>query len=241
MRQFPLEIHRQPELNIQSYRASRIKSAENKLIVRRFFNEMWNGDLKLGDEDPGDGYVFASSDIANVGSLESLKWRFITYRAAFPDLEVVIEDQIAEGDLVAVRLAWRGSHQAEYEDDNSTGAQIEWTDTAIFRVADGKIVEQWGNSGLASGAYLSNGTAPQAVRPEHGTTLTYEGQIEEFDSPLAAQLQGLVTTQQELLETKDRQVAQLHLLLQQAQKALAIPMQPQKRVSLWHWLLGQNQ
>ena len=241
MRQFPLEFHPQPGPNIESYRASRIKSAENKLIVRRLFNEMWNGDLSVVDEEPAADYVFSISNTANVGNLESLKWRFIEYRAAFPDLEVVIEDQIAEGDLVAVRLTWRGSHQGEYEDDGSTRTQIQWTDTAIFRLADRKIVEQWGNSGLANGAYLSNGMAPQADRPEHGTILTYEGQIEEFDSPLAAQLQGLVTTQQELLETKDRQVAELHLLLQQAQKALAIPMQPQKRVSWWHWLLGQDQ
>ena len=192
------------------------------------------------DDVLGADGVFHISNITNAESLESLRWRLITYRAAFSDLEVVVEDQIAEDDKVAVRLAWRGSHQTEYEDDSPAGALIEWTDTAIFRVADGKIVEQWGNSGLASGVYHSNGLPAKSDRPEPVTPPTSPRQIEEFDTSPAAGLQGLVTTQQELLEAKDRQVAELHLLLQQAQKALAIRMQPRKRVSWWHWLLSRE-
>ena len=65
------------------------------------------------------------------------------YFAAFPDASATIEDMVAEGDKVAVRVTWRATHKGEFMGITPTGKQIEMTNTLIFRIADGKLVENW--------------------------------------------------------------------------------------------------
>ena len=62
---------------------------------------------------------------------------------AFPDLEVTIDEQIAEGDRVVTRKTFRGTHQGELWGQPPTGKRIEFEVIDIFRVADGKIIELW--------------------------------------------------------------------------------------------------
>ena len=65
------------------------------------------------------------------------------YRAAFPDMHLTAEDMIAEADKVVQRLTARGTHQGELMDIPPTGRQITVTAIEIFRLAEGKIAEQW--------------------------------------------------------------------------------------------------
>ena len=122
-------------------------SEENKAIVRRFYEEVWNGNLAVADEIFSTDFVFHSTTTGDDLSPESIKRRITTYRTAFPDVQVTVEDLLAEGDKVVSRVAWRGTHQGEYRDIAPTGKQVEWTGTVIFRIAGGKIVERWGNTG----------------------------------------------------------------------------------------------
>jgi len=64
-------------------------------------------------------------------------------RAAFPDLAVTIEHIIADGDLVAVRGLWRGTHQGVFQGVLPIGRRIELTGMAFWRVAGGQIREGW--------------------------------------------------------------------------------------------------
>ena len=64
---------------------------------------------------------------------------------AFPDLHMKIEDQIAEGDMVASRLTVHGTHKGEFMGMPPTGKQITITGTDIVHIKDGKAVERWGN------------------------------------------------------------------------------------------------
>ncbi len=111
---------------------------ENKAVVRRFIEEAWNkGNLDVADElvDP----EFCRSDASNpeLRGPEALK-RFVTsYRNIFPDTHITIEDQIAEGDKVVTRYTVTSSRRGEYAGGTFTGI-------SIYRVADGKIVERWG-------------------------------------------------------------------------------------------------
>lgn len=63
------------------------------------------------------------------------------FRAAFPDMHDTIEDMLAEGDKVAVRVTVQGTHRGEFQGIAPTGRQISFAGFAIFRVVDGKIVE----------------------------------------------------------------------------------------------------
>jgi len=64
--------------------------------------------------------------------------------AAFPDLHVSVEDTIAEGDRVAVRVTVRGTHEGVFLGNISpTGRKAVWTGIDILRIEDGQIAERW--------------------------------------------------------------------------------------------------
>jgi predicted ester cyclase len=63
----------------------------------------------------------------------------------FPDLHFTIENMIAEGDFVAVRHTARGTHQGNFRGIPPAGKQVIVTGVIIDRVANGKIIEEWGN------------------------------------------------------------------------------------------------
>ena len=94
---------------------------EHKAIVRRFFEEVWNGQrLEVIDE------VFAPTALMNghpVGR-EAIRQLVAARRAAFPDIAVSVEDQVAEGDKVATRRTWQATHQGPYRGVAATGNRV---------------------------------------------------------------------------------------------------------------------
>ena len=67
------------------------------------------------------------------------------FRGAFPDIEVVVEDMIAEGELVAARCSVRGQHTGDHLGIAASNAPVQFTGMSIVRIKDGKIVEAWNN------------------------------------------------------------------------------------------------
>ncbi len=76
--------------------------------------------------------------------LDGTKQALTMWRAAFPDLTVTAEEMIAEGDKVAVRTVVRGTNSGEFMGMPATGKQVTMTGIEILRIADGKVVERWG-------------------------------------------------------------------------------------------------
>ncbi len=209
-------------------------SVENKLIVRRFFEGIGNGNLLVGEGILSDRLVYHCFGTGEDEYPDDLNRRFAAYSETFAELSARVEDQISEGDQVATRITWCGTFPEETQGGATTLMQVKWAEATIFRLDGGQIVEAWGNAGLAEGIIGLTGSSQPGLEvgsPE-------ERQMEESHFPAAETLRGHVTSQQEQLEAKDRQISELHLLLQQAQTALAIPSQSPKRVSWWRWLLG---
>ena len=77
---------------------------------------------------------------------DGLKQAILQFRAAFPDGMFVIQDLFAEGDRVALRTTFRGTHQGEYAGVPATGTQVEFTAIDILRVAGDRLAEHWGLS-----------------------------------------------------------------------------------------------
>jgi predicted ester cyclase len=75
------------------------------------------------------------------GFLATATW----LRTAFPDLHLEVEDVIAQGDRVAVRATFRGTHLGELEDVPPTGRAVVVEQIHILRIADGMVVEHWGS------------------------------------------------------------------------------------------------
>ncbi len=82
------------------------------------------------------------------------------YTSAFPDAEITIEDQLAEGDMVATRWTGRGTHQGELMGVQPSGNRVEVMGNSISRIEDGKIVEEW-NIYDALGMMQAIGAVPE--------------------------------------------------------------------------------
>jgi steroid delta-isomerase-like uncharacterized protein len=67
------------------------------------------------------------------------------FLSAFPDLHWTIEDAVAEGNKVVLRLTARGTHRGAFQGIPPTGKQVTVTGIIISRLADGKIAEEWAN------------------------------------------------------------------------------------------------
>ena len=63
--------------------------------------------------------------------------------AAFPDLHFTVQQVVAEDGIVVMRMQARGTHQGDFLGVPSTGREVSVSTVETFRVADGKLVEQW--------------------------------------------------------------------------------------------------
>ncbi|MBI3859846.1 MAG: ester cyclase [Thaumarchaeota archaeon] len=124
-------------------------SAENKAIIRRMIEEVWNNkNLAAVDEVvAADCIGHPPTGIEARGS-EGVKQNVTRFCTAFPDLHWTIEDMIAEGDKVVIRNTFRGTHQGEFLGIAPTGKQVMVTATGTYRLKDGKIAEGWVNQDL---------------------------------------------------------------------------------------------
>jgi steroid delta-isomerase-like uncharacterized protein len=124
-------------------------SAENKALIERWFEEVWNkGREEAIDEMfAADGVAHGLGDApgATLRGPDGFKPLFHNFRDTFPDMEVIIEDTVAEGDRVAARCRVRGTHKGEGLGLAATGNAVEFTGICIVRVENGKIAEAWNN------------------------------------------------------------------------------------------------
>jgi steroid delta-isomerase-like uncharacterized protein len=122
---------------------------DNKALIRRWFEEVWNkGRAEAIDEMfAADGIAHGLSGVQGepLRGPQDFKPFFYKFREAFPDILVIVEDTMAEGDKVAARCTVRGSHQGDSLGFAATQKPAEFTGIAIVRIEDGKIVEAWNN------------------------------------------------------------------------------------------------
>jgi len=112
-------------------------------VVHVVHSEIWskgNVDL-IGD-------VFAENFVGHfpagtVHGREGVLDRVIAHRTAFPDWTEEVEDTIADRDRVVVRFMSRGTNLGDFLGNPPTRNRVEISEVAIFRLSDGKIVEQW--------------------------------------------------------------------------------------------------
>lgn len=111
-----------------------------KEIVREGVQRVWKGDLGLIADEYEDHNMAPGLPPGREG-LAALYQLMV---AGFPDYAVAIEELVAEGDLVAVRMTNRGTNTGSFIGNPPTDKQATWSTFAIFRVTGGKIVERWG-------------------------------------------------------------------------------------------------
>jgi steroid delta-isomerase-like uncharacterized protein len=121
-------------------------SEENKALVRRYFEEIWDkGNLDLIEELFTTDFVRhgPTATEGEVRGQEGFESLVTMYRSALPDLRVSIEDLMAEGDRVVTRWTARGTHQGELMGNAATGNPASVRGILVDRISGSKIEEEW--------------------------------------------------------------------------------------------------
>jgi steroid delta-isomerase-like uncharacterized protein len=115
---------------------------DNKALVRRFYEEGVHNPA-LFDELLASTYVLHFPGSPPIAGIEQAKQLMTAYASAFPDLQLTTEDMVAEGDKVAIRNTWRGTHHGAFQGLPPTGKHVTFSGSDFFRIVGGKIAEQW--------------------------------------------------------------------------------------------------
>ena len=111
---------------------------QNKALVRRWIEEGFNKrDVRIADDLFVQGFIVNGQKIGR----EGLKHSMTRHLTAFPDLRVVINEIIAEGDKVVIWYTVQGTQKGEFDGVPATGKQVNWVGADLFHIVAGKIVE----------------------------------------------------------------------------------------------------
>ena len=120
-----------------------MSAEDNKAVVRRWIEAYNNRDTQAEADARAPGYVTHAPGLP--GPMDSEAWtQFIaSFAEAFPDLWLTVEDILSEGDMVAARVAFRGTHRGEFQGIPPTGKEVAFSSIEIDRMVDGKVQEHW--------------------------------------------------------------------------------------------------
>jgi steroid delta-isomerase-like uncharacterized protein len=119
----------------------------NAATFRRFHDAINTRDIEfiaktIDEIAEADVVVHTPVPVQTTGA-DSLKQAMASLLQAFPDIELTVEDLIADGDRVAGRNAFGGTHEGEYMGLPPTGKRFAIEEIVIFRFVDGRIAESW--------------------------------------------------------------------------------------------------
>lgn len=138
----------------------------NIAVIRRWLEEGWSqGHLEVADEliDASFSVHGAGGQVVRSGP-DGAKQLVAAWRAGFPDGRMTVDDIFAEGDKVVIRMTWNGTHTGSFYGYPPSGQRVSVTSTGIDRLANGKVVEGWGELDML-GLYQQIGVLP---RPSAG-------------------------------------------------------------------------
>ncbi len=116
---------------------------ENKAVVRRWIEAYNHRDTQAEADARAPGYVAYAP--GGVGALDSEAWLQFSgsFVEAFPDIRLTVEDIFSEEDMVAARVAFRGTHRGEFQGIPPTGKEVAFSSMEFNRVVGGKVEEHW--------------------------------------------------------------------------------------------------
>jgi steroid delta-isomerase-like uncharacterized protein len=121
-----------------------MSTERNKAVERRVFEELNKGNLAIIDELFAPEYVYHGPAGMEAKGPEGFKQIMTMARAGFPDWYMKIEDMMAEGDMVATRATYSGTHKGEFMGIPPTGKHFSMPAQVVVRFDNGREVEAWG-------------------------------------------------------------------------------------------------
>lgn len=118
---------------------------ENAELVGRFIDEVFNGRNydRMEELCAEDCIYHGAPGSGDIEGLDGVRAYYEMLHAAFPDLEATREGWVSEGDMVASRYTYRGTHDGEFMGLEPTGKRAEVTGMSFNRIENGKMVETW--------------------------------------------------------------------------------------------------
>jgi steroid delta-isomerase-like uncharacterized protein len=118
------------------------KLEANKALVRAHYDAVTNG------HDPDSIRSQVTSDFfdhaaGKAMSADDLIAHSAAMHSTFGELSAVADAMVAEGDLVAARVTWRGIHKGPWRGIAPTGKRVEFRGMTFWRIRDGRIAERW--------------------------------------------------------------------------------------------------
>ena len=119
-----------------------------KHVAVRFYatvnDAMRTGNMALLDELLAPSAVDHNPTPGQAPGRDGIKKAFAEFRGAFPDMQMAVEDMLAEGDKVACRIVTRMTHRGEFQGIPATGKAVTLSGIDILRIVDRRLVERWG-------------------------------------------------------------------------------------------------
>ena len=111
-----------------------------KVLVRGYMEQLINGhEWDAWDEYYNEILVFNGHEM----SRHDMRTMAETFGGILEGFRVEIEEQIAEGDTVATRVTFHGTHTGDYMGLKASGKTLTFGGLALDRIEEGKIVESW--------------------------------------------------------------------------------------------------
>ena len=134
------------------------------VMIRRWFEELWN----QGREDTIDRMLAADAKIHGLPTPdnqpatgpEGFRPLYRTFRTAFPDLHITVDQSLRDGDRASVWVTCTGTHRGELMGMPPTNRPVHFTGTVIIKVANDRFVEGWNSFDFLS-MYQQIGALPQ--------------------------------------------------------------------------------
>ena len=128
-----------------------MSTEENKMAIRRLTDEALNqGNMDVLDHVLADTFTYHDPANPGVTSRDDYKQFVTALRTTFPDIHFTIEDEVADGDQLALRWTMRGTHRGDLVMPAGpippTGKQVQVSGITLIRFTEGKVVEEWQNA-----------------------------------------------------------------------------------------------
>lgn len=121
----------------------------NKALLKTFYEEVVSGGrVDRVEEFVAPHYVEVHDGKRYDLGVEGVKAHIVGVRQTYPDLEIVVERQIAEGEWVASCIVARGTHEGRWMDMAPTHQPVTFTGVNVDRVVGGRIVEHGGAANM---------------------------------------------------------------------------------------------
>ena len=145
-----------------------MSAGANTSVVRRYLEEVWDKNNPAAiDAFLAPQYRRYVSATGAPLTRDGQKQRLATFRTAFPDMQLTLEEMLTDGDRVAFRSTLRGTHRGNFLAIPPTGRAVTVSLIDMMRIEQGQIIEHWGGPDLFDllqqvGASMSAGLAQEA-------------------------------------------------------------------------------